>query len=122
MQVKCFAGNLVVDVGKKIFIRRDTESRRSTFPFDLERAAGIDVRKGADRAFICLDTAVASNPDPVASGDQSNACDKKYDRDLLHGKSVSWLIRCSNAPLRIQEFAAYFTIFSFTVPTKTSST
>src|SRR6059036_2641067 len=88
MQVKCFARNLVVvDVAKKVFIRRDTESRRATFPFDLERAAGVNVSKGADRAFICLDTAVASNPDPVASGDQSNACGKKYDRDLLHGKS-----------------------------------
>src|SRR5437763_2977609 len=47
MQVKCFAGNLVVDVGKKIFIRRDTESKRSTFPFDLKHTAGVNVSKGA---------------------------------------------------------------------------
>src|SRR6266480_2013364 len=89
MQVKCFVRNLVVGVAKKVFIRLDTERGRAAFPFDLERAAGIDVSKGADRAFICLDMAVASNPDPVASGDQSNACGKKYDRDLLHGKSAS---------------------------------
>src|SRR2546430_5248712 len=89
MQVKCFAGNLVVDVGKKVFVRRDTESRRSTFPFDLKRTAGVHVGKRANRSLICLDMAVASNPDPVASGDQRNACGKKYDRDLLHGKSAS---------------------------------
>ena len=72
VQVKRVAGNVAVDVGKKIFVRRDAESRRSILPFDCERAAGVDVGKGADRAFIRLDMAVASNSDPLASGGQND--------------------------------------------------
>jgi hypothetical protein len=83
-QAQCVAGNVIIDVGKKIFIRCDAESGRSIFPLDPKRAAGVDVSKGADRAFIGLDMAVASNSNPPTSGGQHDTCGEKYDRDLLH--------------------------------------
>ena len=89
MQVKGVARNIAVDVGKKIFIRCDAESGRAILPFNYECAARINIGKGADRALIGLDIAIASNSDPMASDDQSNACGKKYDRDLLHGNCAS---------------------------------
>jgi hypothetical protein len=74
-QAQCVAGNVIVDIRKQIFIRRDAESGRSTFPFDLKRATGVDVRKGADCAFIGFDMAVASNSDPPTSGSQNETGD-----------------------------------------------
>jgi hypothetical protein len=50
----------------------------------LKRAAGVDVSKGADRAFIGLDMAITSNSNPPTSGSQHGTCGEKYDRDLLH--------------------------------------
>jgi hypothetical protein len=89
VQVKGVARNIAVDVGKKIFIRCDAESGRSILPFDYECAPRIYIGKGADRALIGLNIAIATNSDPIASDDQSNACGKKYDRDLLHGNCAS---------------------------------
>jgi len=58
-----------VDVREKIFVCRDTESRRSILPFNCERAACVNVVKGTNRAFIGFDIAVAPDSDPPASGD-----------------------------------------------------
>src|SRR5439155_820027 len=89
VQVKGVARNVAVDVGEKIFIRGDAESGRAILPFNYECAACINIGKGTDRALIGLDIAIAPNSDPVASDDQSDACGKKYDRDLLHGNCAS---------------------------------
>jgi hypothetical protein len=80
---------VIVDVGKKIFIRRDAERGRSILPFDCERAACMNIGKSANRAFIGFDIAVASNSDPAASGGQKDTGKEKYDRDLLHVKLIS---------------------------------
>ena len=82
VQVKCVAGNLVVDVGKKIFIRCDAKSGRAISPLDRERAAGVNCSKRADRALTRLEMAVASNSDPMASGNGNHACGKKYGGDF----------------------------------------
>ena len=74
VEVKCVAGNVTLDVGKQIFIRRDAESGRSILPFDFECAARVDIGKSADRAVIGFDIAVASNSDPPATGDQNERC------------------------------------------------
>jgi hypothetical protein len=57
-------------------------------PFNCERAACVNVGKGADRAFIGFDIAIAPDSDPPASGDQNDAGEKQ-DGDLLHWKHAS---------------------------------
>src|SRR5205823_10019627 len=60
-QAKCVPGNLTLDVRKKIFVCLDTQIRGSIIPIDLKCAAGVDVSKRANLAFVDFDTAVASN-------------------------------------------------------------
>jgi hypothetical protein len=55
-------------------------------PIDYKCAAGVDVGKRADFAFVDFDMAVAPNSKPPASGDESQTSGKKCNRDLLHVK------------------------------------
>jgi hypothetical protein len=87
--MKCVAGDVTLDVGKKIFVCRDTKGRRSILPFDLKCAAGVDIRKSADRTLISFYIPIALDSHPPASGDQNDAGDKQ-DGDLLHWKHASY--------------------------------
>jgi hypothetical protein len=87
-QAKVVTVNMTVNIREKIFVCRDTESRRSILPFNCERAACVNVGKGADRAFIGFDIAIAPDSDPPASGDKNDAGEKQ-DGDLLHWKHAS---------------------------------
>ena len=87
--MECVAGNVTFDVEKKILVCRDTQSGRSTLPFDYESAADVDVRERADCALIGLDMAVASNSDPLASSGQNQTRGERYNRNLLHVKYAS---------------------------------
>jgi hypothetical protein len=149
-QAKRVSGDLILDVGKKIFVCRDTESRFSILPFDLKCATGVDIGKGANCAFIGFDIAIAPDSDPPASGDQNDAGEKQKD-DLLHWKHASCYYDAASVSFGFKKnqggglaaqsgnannagFAAkfnieqgtarstYFPIFSFTVSTSTSST
>ena len=104
VQAKCVAGNLVVDVRKKIFIRCDAESGRAISPLDRKRAAGLDGSESADRALIRLNIAVASNSDPMASGNGNHACGKKYGGDFLH-RNALLSMRRDDGRFWIQKFA-----------------
>jgi hypothetical protein len=83
-QIKRFAGNVALNIGKKIFVRGDAESGWPALPFDYERSPGVDLREGGNRAFIGFDVAIASNSYPPASSGQSDARGQKYNSDLLH--------------------------------------
>ena len=68
-QPKRVAIDVAVDVGKKIFVCRDTEGSRSILPLDFETTACANVGKGVNRAFISFDIAVAPDPYPPATGE-----------------------------------------------------
>jgi hypothetical protein len=72
-------------------------------PFDLKCATGVDVGKGADRAFIGFDIAIAPDSDPPASGDQ-NDTGEKQDRDLLHWKRASCYYDAASVRLGFKKF------------------
>jgi hypothetical protein len=55
-------------------------------PIDQKCAAGVNVGKRANFAFVDFDIAVASNSNPVASGQESETSGEKCNRDLLHLK------------------------------------
>src|SRR5258707_373279 len=88
-QMKRVAGNVAIDVRKKVFVRRDTEAGRSTLPFDCESASRIDIGERAYWAFVRFDMAVASNSHPVARAGPHDACRQKNNRNLLHGNIIS---------------------------------
>jgi hypothetical protein len=83
--MKRVARDVTLNVRKKIFVGRDTESRGSVLPFDFKCSTGVDLGEGANRSFFCFDVAIASNPGPPAPGDESDADGQQYNRDLLHG-------------------------------------
>jgi hypothetical protein len=87
--MKGIAGNVALDVTKKIFVRGDAEAGRSALPFDFESASRIDVGKRAYLAFICLDMTVAPNSNPVTCAGPHEACRQENNRNLLHGNIIS---------------------------------
>ena len=90
--MKSVTGNMVVDVGKQIFIRRDAKRRRAIVPFDREHATGFDDSEAANGAFVGFDVAIASNSHPSASNTENDAHGNEYGYQLLHLKVVLlWL-------------------------------
>jgi hypothetical protein len=58
-------------------------------PFDFKSASQIDIRDGADCAFIRSDVAIASNSYPIASTCQDRTRCERNNRYLLHAKMLS---------------------------------
>jgi hypothetical protein len=71
-QVKRLAGDVTLDIGKKIFIGRDVESRGPALPFDFECSTGVDLGEGANRSVNRFDVAIASNANPSSSSGQGD--------------------------------------------------
>jgi hypothetical protein len=78
-----------VNVRKQVFVCCDAESGRSTLPFDFKSASQIDIRDGADCAFIRFDVAVAANSYPIAATSQDGTSRERNNRYLLHSKMLS---------------------------------
>jgi hypothetical protein len=85
-QTKCVAREITFDIGKKVFVGRDVESRGPALPFDFEYSTGVDLGERANRSVIRFDVAIASNANPSASSGQNDADGQKYNCDLLHVK------------------------------------
>jgi hypothetical protein len=83
VQSESIADVLVVNVREKIFVRCNAQCGRAAPPLNLERAAGFDLRKCADRALIGGDMAVASDADPVTA-----AAEKGQSREKCHCSPV----------------------------------
>jgi hypothetical protein len=88
-QTQSVVGYVTLHIGKKILIRGDAEGGGPIFPFNYERPAGVDLGKGANRAFFGFDLTVTSNSHPSASNGQPNARSQKYKGNLLHGHMIS---------------------------------
>lgn len=88
-QMQSVPRDVARDVRKKVFVRRDAESRGPVLPFDLECSTGVDLGKGTNRSIFSFDMAVASNSRPSASNGQGHACSQKYKGNLLHGNMIS---------------------------------
>src|SRR5262249_51185375 len=89
--MKRVIGNVAMDVRKQIFVRCDSESGRSTLPFDFKSASQIDISERADCAFIRFDMAVASNSYPIASSRQQGTRRERNSRYLLHANMISMI-------------------------------
>jgi hypothetical protein len=87
--MKCVAGNVAIDVTKKVFVRGDADAGQSALPLDRESASRIDIGERAYWAFICPDMTVAANSNPVTPAGPQDACRQKNNRNLLHGNIIS---------------------------------
>jgi hypothetical protein len=76
--------NIILNVRQEIFIRRDSESRRSVLPLNFEGAARVEIGKGADWSFLSFDLTIASNSGQMASGNQNDTPSKQNYQDFSH--------------------------------------
>jgi hypothetical protein len=85
-QTERVARDVTFDIRKKIFVGCYTKSRGPALPFNFECSTSVDLGEGANHPVIRFDVPISSNPNPPASGGQSDADGQKYNRDPLHEK------------------------------------
>jgi hypothetical protein len=84
--MQCIARNIGLNVTQQIFVRRDSNGRRSILPLNLKGAAAVEINKSGDWSFLSFDLAITSDAGQMASDNQNDAPSKQNDQDLSHVK------------------------------------
>ena len=78
--------NIIFNVRQQVLVRRDSESRRSVLPFNLESAASVEINESGDWSLLSFYLAIASDSGQMASDNQNDIPGEQKDQDLSHVK------------------------------------